>query len=150
MAALISKIPRSINVLLVEDNPADVVLIAEVFKSSSRPIKVIPVEDGVEAMDYLKCRGGFAGAEKPDLILLDLSMPKKSGFEVLREIRSDPQLTAIPIVILSHSNLDEDLQRAYTERANYYLIKPLNYGDLFTAMRQIEDIWLANIDGTED
>lgn len=145
MVSLANKIFRSINVLLVEDNLGDVTLIKEAFKGSKRPIQISRVKDGLEAMDYLKSRGRFSKSPRPDLVLLDLNMPKKSGFEVLEEIKADPKLKGIPVVVLTNSKLDEDFHKAYESRANFYLVKPTDLDQLFVAMRYVENIWLRSI-----
>ncbi|MGH7739311.1 MAG: response regulator [bacterium] len=142
MELVASKTSRPIRVLLVEDNPGDVILIREVFKSSKRPIEVSRAADGLEALDYLKGRGAFQDAPRPDLILLDLNMPKKSGFEVLEEIKSDPKLSEIPVVVLTNSKLDTDVGQAYESNANFYMVKPSDLERLFVALRYVEDTWL--------
>lgn len=145
MVTVAEKSHRSIHVLLVEDNLGDVVLIKEVFKVSSLPIHVARVKDGDEALDYLACRGKFSKAEKPDLILLDLNMPKRPGLEVLNVVKSDPRLRDIPVVVLTHSKLESDIRRAYENRANFYLVKPADLDELYLAMKYVEDIWLRNV-----
>ncbi|HVM33370.1 MAG TPA: response regulator [bacterium] len=135
MTQLTQKDGRSIHVLLVEDNPGDVTLIKEVFKTSSRPIQVSRAQDGVEALDFLK-------DETPDLILLDLNMPKKSGFEVLEEVKGDSRLAEVPVVVLTNSKLDTDVRRAYEARANFYIVKPSDLERLFVALRYVERTWL--------
>lgn len=135
MPSMTQKNGRSIHVLLVEDNPGDVTLIKEVFKTSNRPIQVSRAQDGVEALDFLK-------DETPDLILLDLNMPKKSGFEVLEEVKRDPRLAEIPVVVLTNSKLDTDVSRAYESRANFYIVKPSDLERLFVALRYVEQTWL--------
>jgi chemotaxis family two-component system response regulator Rcp1 len=143
-------IPRLINVLLAEDSAADAALVMEAFKDSSKHIHVVRVNDGEQVMDYLWGRDGFSGGKVPDLVLLDLSMPRKNGFQVLGEIRSDPKLNAIPVVILTNSNLETDVRQAYEGSANYYLVKPPGVEDFFAAIRKVEDIWLGGINTEED
>jgi chemotaxis family two-component system response regulator Rcp1 len=145
MVSLTKKIFRSINVLLVEDNLGDVTLIKEAFKASKRPIQISRVKDGLEAMDFLRGHGRFKNHNKPDLILLDLNMPKKSGLEVLDEIKSDPRLREIPVVVLTNSAANEDFHKAYAARANFYMVKPTDLDQLFVAMRYVENIWLRSI-----
>jgi CheY-like chemotaxis protein len=142
MTVLTQSKSRSTQVLLIEDNPGDVTLIKEVFKSSKRPIQVARAQDGVEALDYLRGRGVFHGVPRPDLILLDLNMPKKTGFEVLEEIKTDPWLLEIPVVVLTNSKLDNDVSRAYESKANFYIVKPSDLERLFVALRYVEDTWL--------
>jgi len=150
MISRTTTIPRTIDVLLAEDNPADAALVVEAFKNSRNPIHVVRVNDGEQVMDYLWGRDGFSGEKIPDLILLDLNMPRKNGFQVLGAIRSDPQLNAIPVVILTNSRLESDVQQAYEASANYYLVKPPDLDDFFTAMRKVEDIWLGGLNSEED
>jgi two-component system, chemotaxis family, response regulator Rcp1 len=150
METLSNKIRRSIYVLLVEDNLGDATLISEAFKSSKKPILIARVKDGEEALQYLRREGCYDQAFRPDLILLDLNMPKKSGLEVLDEIKSDPKFSEIPVVILTNSKLESDVKKAYETRANYYMIKPSNLDQLFESMRYVEDVWLRSVDSPED
>jgi two-component system, chemotaxis family, response regulator Rcp1 len=150
MVSLAHKIARSIKVLLVEDNLGDVTLIMEAFKGSKRDIQLTRVKDGVEALDYLRRKGRYDHSEQPDLILLDLNMPKKPGLEVLEEIKSDPKLKDIPVVVLTNSKLDTDVRKAYESRANFYMVKPTDLDELFVAMRYVEDIWLRSVAGEAD
>ena len=143
-------IPRMISVLLAEDDPAEAALVAEAFRDSKRHIHVTWVKDGEQVMDYLLGRDGFSGAKVPDLIILDLNMPRKNGFQVLGEIRSDPDLNGIPVVILTNSRLETDVRKAYEGSANYYIVKPPNLDDFFAAMRKVEDIWLGGINAVDD
>ena len=145
MATATHKMHRSIQVLLVEDNLGDVVLIREVFKSSKRPIHITRVKDGEEALDYLGQKGRFAKAERPDLVLLDLNVPKKSGLEVLEPVKTNDRLRAIPVIVLTNSKLDSDIREAYERRANFYIVKPADLDELFLALRYVEDIWLRNV-----
>ncbi len=149
MISSTSTIPSLINVLLAEDNPADAALVVEAFKGSKRRIHVVRVNDGEQVMDYLWGRDGFSGEKRPDLILLDLTMPRKNGFEVLEEIKNDHELCDIPVVILTNSRLESDVQRAYEGRANYFLAKPSGVEEFFKALRKVEDIWLGGL-YTED
>ncbi|HVZ80407.1 MAG TPA: response regulator [bacterium] len=150
MVSLTKMITRSIRVLLVEDNLGDVTLMMEAFKGCKTPVQVFRVKDGEEAIQYLKRRGVHGDAHKPDLVLLDLNMPKKSGFEVLEEIKDDPALKEIPVVILTNSKLDSDIQRAYESRANFFMVKPSDLDGLFAATRYIEDIWLRSLTALRD
>jgi len=134
---------RPMKVLLVEDNVPDVVLIKEAFKESKRIIQMTVARDGQEAIDCLKGGGHFKAPLLPDLVLLDLNIPKKSGFEVLSEIKNDSVLHDVPVIVLSNSSLDTDIQRAYDSHANFYIIKPPDLEHLFTAMRYVEKIWLG-------
>ena len=113
------------NILLVEDNPADILLTMEAFKECAIPHELNTVNDGEEAVSYLKRAGKFADAVRPDIILLDVNLPKKNGFEVLAEIKQDPDLKRIPVIILSTSGSKHDIRKAYELHANCYLIKPV-------------------------
>ncbi len=150
MVSLARKIHRAIKILLVEDNLGDVTLITEVFKASKRTIQVERAKDGEEALDCLRGRGRYKEPHRPDLILLDLSMPKKHGLDVLAEIKSDPHLQEIPVIVLTNSKLDSDVRRAYESRANFYLVKPSDMDELFVAMRYVEDIWLRSVNSESD
>lgn len=150
MATATQKFRRSIQVLLVEDNLGDVVLIREVFKASKRPIHVARVKDGEEALDYLACRGKYAKVDRPDLILLDLNMPKRSGLEVLEQVKNNEALRAIPVIVLTNSKLPSDIRKAYEQRANFYIVKPADLDELYMAMKYVEDIWLRNVLEVDD
>ncbi len=150
MDKLANQLHPTINVLLVEDNLGDATLITEAFKVSEKPIVISRVKDGEEALEYLKRQGKFDKAHRPDLILLDLNMPKKSGLEVLDEIKSDLQLCEIPVVVLTNSKLEADVKKAYESRANYYVIKPSDLDQLFRSMRYVEEIWLRGLNSPDD
>jgi two-component system, chemotaxis family, response regulator Rcp1 len=150
MSLMAHKINRSIKVLLVEDNLGDVTLITEAFRGSKNPVQITRAKDGVEALDYLRGRGRYSKPGRPHLILLDLNMPKKSGLEVLEEVKSDPELMEIPIVVLTNSKLDTDIQKAYESKANFYMVKPSDLDELFVAMRYVEDIWLRSVNSEAD
>jgi len=143
MTSLTLKEHKPIKVLVVEDNMPDVVLIREAFKESKRLIQITAVKDGVEAMNCLRGNGHFKSSLRPDVILLDLNLPKKSGLEVLNEIKSDFNLHDVPVIVLSESNLDSDIRRAYDSHANFYIIKPAELDQLFMAMRYVEKVWLG-------
>jgi chemotaxis family two-component system response regulator Rcp1 len=132
-------------IFLVEDNKADVRLIQEALKTSSLPHQVITVRDGVEAMNYLHQAGEYANAQRPDLILLDLNLPRKGGREVLAEIKSDPQLKRIPIVILTTSKNQDDIFHSYDLHANCYITKPRNLNQLFQIIQSIEKFWFSTV-----
>jgi chemotaxis family two-component system response regulator Rcp1 len=150
MATLADKMKRPITVLLVEDNLADATLVTEAFKGSGLPIQVVRAKDGDEALQYLRTEGSYAEAHRPDLILLDLNMPKKSGLEVLQEIKSDTKISEIPVVVLTNSNLETDIKKAFESRANYYMVKPSELDELFKSMRHLEDLWLRSLDSPDD
>jgi CheY-like chemotaxis protein len=150
MVSIANKLSRSVHVLLVEDNLADVTLIMEAFKECQKPIQVTRVKDGEDALRYLKREERYSQSHRPDLILLDLNIPRKTGLEVLNEIKSDPQLNEIPVVILTNSKMQTDVQKAYESRANFYIVKPTELDGLFAVARYVEDIWLKSVDSPED
>jgi len=134
---------RLIEILLVEDNPADVRLTMEALKESKIRNQLNVAENGVEALEYLRQEGKFAGKATPDIILLDLNLPKKDGREVLEEIKSDEQLRRIPVVILTTSQAEQDILRAYDLHANCYIQKPVDLDQFLRVIRSIEDFWLT-------
>lgn len=134
---------RSIEILLVEDNPADVRLIKEALTTSALWSKLSVVKDGLEALDYIKRIGQFAGVRRPDLVLLDLNLPKKDGREVLAEVKHDPDLAPIPVVVLTSSSAEEDVLKAYSLHANCYITKPVELGQFVNVVKSIEDFWLT-------
>lgn len=131
------------NVLLVEDNPGDVRLIAECLNGDVVHTHI--AKDGVEALAFLRRDGKFATAPCPDLILLDINLPKKDGHEVLAEIRADNQLRVIPLVVLTTSRADDDTLRAYALNANCYVSKPIELGDFTRVVKSIEKFWLNTV-----
>ena len=135
--------PRPIEILLVEDNPGDVRLTQEALKSGHVWNNLNVVRDGVEAMAYLRREREFRGAVRPDLILLDLSLPRKDGREVLAEIKADEQLKRIPVVILTGSNLEADILGAYGRYANCYITKPIDLQKFMKVVQAIEHFWFA-------
>ena len=134
---------RPIEILLVEDNPGDVRLTQEALKDSKVSNKLYVVEDGVEALDFLYRRAAYVDFPRPDLILLDLNLPRKNGREVLEEIKQDPFLKMIPVVILTTSQAEEDVVRAYSLHANCYITKPVDFSQFTKIVRTIEDFWLT-------
>ncbi len=134
---------RPINILLVEDNEPDVVLTQEAFREAKISNDLFVVEDGVEALEFLRRQGKYADAPRPDLILLDLNLPKKDGRAVLQDIKSDPALASIPVVILTTSNDEKDVIRAYTSHANCYIVKPVDFLQFMNIVRTIEGFWLT-------
>jgi len=131
-----------IEVLLVEDNPADVRLTVEALKDAQVRNRLSVVSDGVRAMAFLRREGEYAAAPCPDLILLDLNLPRKDGREVLEEIKSDRALSHIPVVVLTTSQAEQDVLRSYQLRANAYVTKPLDLDRFLTVVRSIEHFWL--------
>jgi len=133
---------QAIAILLVEDNPADVRLTQEAIKEGKVRNTMYAVNDGVEALAFLRRTGKYASAAIPDLILLDLNLPKKSGLEVLAEIKLDEELKHIPIVILTTSQAEEDIVRSYDLHANAYVTKPVNLQQFIDVVKSIEEFWL--------
>jgi CheY-like chemotaxis protein len=134
---------RPIEILMVEDNPGDVRLTQEALKDAKVSNTLRVVEDGAAALDYLHQRGEHINAPRPDLILLDLNLPKKNGREVLEEIKEDESLKTIPVVILTTSQAEEDVVRAYSLHANCYITKPVDFTQFAKIVRTIEDFWLS-------
>jgi CheY-like chemotaxis protein len=134
-----------IQLLLVEDNAGDVRLTKEAFKDAKVHLDLHVVSDGVEAMDFLRRQGRYADSPRPDLILLDLNLPRKDGREVLTEIKSDPLLKTIPVVILTTSGSDEDIERSYQLNANCYVSKPVDLEQFLSVVRSIDDFWLSAV-----
>jgi two-component system, chemotaxis family, response regulator Rcp1 len=132
-----------IELLLVEDSPGDVRLTREAFKESRVLNHLHIVKDGVEALAFLRKEGQYASAVRPDLILLDLNLPKINGQEVLAQIKEDPGLKRIPVVILTVSKAEEDIIRSYNLHANCYITKPVELDQFLTAIKGIENFWLA-------
>jgi chemotaxis family two-component system response regulator Rcp1 len=126
----------------VEDNKADIRLIQEVLKNSSVPHQVVTVRNGMDAMAYLRREGEYADALRPDLILLDLNLPRKDGREVLAEIKADPTLKRIPVVVLTTSRNEDDISQSYELHVNCYITKSRNLSELFHIVKGIEEFWL--------
>jgi CheY-like chemotaxis protein len=133
----------AVEILLVEDNPGDVRLTREALKSDRLWNTLQVARDGVEAMAYLRREGKFKDAVRPDLILLDLNLPRKDGREVLAEIKADHELKLIPVVVLTTSQAEEDILKAYGSHANCYITKPVDLAKFMTVMKSIEDFWFA-------
>jgi CheY-like chemotaxis protein len=134
---------RAFEILLVEDNPGDVRLIREALRAQRIYHELHVVETGVEALAFLKRRGRFVGAPRPDLILLDLSLPGRSGGEVLGDIKRDPDLRAIPVVVLTASRSEEDVARSYELQASCYVTKPMDAEQFMRAMKVLDNFWLV-------
>ncbi|NEO32429.1 MAG: response regulator [Symploca sp. SIO3C6] len=133
---------RPITIFLVEDNRADVRLIQEGLKNSSVPHQVVTVRNGMDAMAYLRQEGEYTDAVRPDIILLDLNLPKKDGREVLAEIKADPKLKCIPVVVLTTSKNEDDIFQSYDLHVNCYITKSRNLSQLFKIVKGIEEFWL--------
>jgi len=131
-----------VNVLLIEDNPGDVRLTQEALKEGHIDIHLEVVMDGMEAIKYLKKWSPYEAAISPDLIMLDLNLPKRDGREVLQEIKTDPQLKRIPVVILTTSNAEQDILKSYNLHVNCYINKPVDFDKFFEIVQRIEDFWL--------
>ncbi len=134
---------KLVEILLVEDNPGDVRLTREALKETKVLNRLNVVSDGIEAMAYLRKEDGFADAVAPDLILLDLNLPRKDGREVLEDIKSDPALRHIPVVILTVSQAEQDIMKTYDLHANCYITKPINLDQFVEVVKAIEDFWLT-------
>jgi DNA-binding response OmpR family regulator len=138
--------PRNINILLVEDNPADVRLIREAFKDNKTKNDFHVEQDGEAALNYLNSfngngNGNGNGSTRPDLIILDLNLPRKNGFEVLEQIKTNPSLKSIPVVVLSTSDSEEHIYKSYNLNANCYITKPVEFTEFLNVVRVIESFW---------
>jgi len=136
---------KPIEILLVEDSPSDADLTIETLNDAKVLNNLHVVEDGVEALTYLRRLGDYIDAPRPDLILLDLNLPKKNGREVLSEIKSDPDLRSIPVVVLTTSESDEDILKSYQLHANCYVTKPVGLEEFIHLIRLIESFWLVAV-----
>jgi CheY-like chemotaxis protein len=134
---------RPIEILLVEDNPGDARLTLEVFKEAKVINNITVTGDGVEALAYLRREARYANSVRPDLILLDLNLPRKDGREVLAEIKTDKHLMKIPVVVLTTSAAEEDIARAYSRHANCYITKPVDLDQFLRVVQSIESFWLS-------
>ena len=133
---------RQIEILLVEDNPGDARLTQEAMRAAKMTNVLHVVEDGVQAMEFLRHRSRFKDAPRPDLILLDLNLPKKDGRAVLAEVKTDPDLRRIPVVVLTTSRSEEDVMQAYDMHANAYVTKPVNLEKFMRIVALIDEFWL--------
>ena len=133
---------QSIEILLVEDNDGDVRLTIEALKEGKVRNRLTVARDGVEALQILRKEGKFADAPRPDLVLLDLNLPRKDGREVLAEIKNDPGLRRIPVVVLTTSQAEEDIIRTYDLHANCYITKPVGLDNFLQVVKTIDDFWL--------
>lgn len=131
----------SMDILLVEDNPGDVELVREALITNNIKNELHVVSDGVKAISYLKRLTGYADAGRPDLILLDLNLPKKNGLEVLKEIKTDPDLQTIPVIVLTGSKSEVDILKSYQLHANCFITKPVDYAEFLNAIKSIGDFW---------
>lgn len=131
-----------ITILLVEDNPGDVRLTREALKEGKIRNTLYDVSDGIEALEFLRQTGKYKEAIRPDLILLDINLPRKSGLEVLAEIKADQYMMRIPVVILTTSEAEQDILRSYNHHANAYVTKPVDLDQFMVVVKSIEDFWL--------
>jgi chemotaxis family two-component system response regulator Rcp1 len=134
---------KSIEILLADDNLGDIRLAIETFKDAKIHNQVNVVSDGVEAMAYLRKQGKYTNATRPDVILLDLNMPRKDGREVLKEVKEDPDLRRIPVVILTISQAEQDILKAYDLHANCYITKPVDLEQFNIIVQSIENFWFS-------
>ncbi len=134
---------HAFEILLVEDNPSDVMLTQEAFEECDLAHRLSVVGDGEEALEFLRRTGRYTDAPDPDLVLLDLNLPRKDGPELLAEVKNDPELRHIPVIVLSTSESDQDIARAYRLHANCYLTKPIRMDDFLRKIRSVEDFWMT-------
>jgi two-component system response regulator len=144
MSGLIAE--KIVKILLVEDNPGDVRLTQESLEESNIPNSMNVVNDGVEAIKYLRNENKYTAAERPDIIFLDINLPKKNGLEVLAEIKKDPQLKRIPVIILTTSRAEQDIINAYNLHANCYIIKPLSFEGFLDVIKAIKIFWFSVVE----
>jgi CheY-like chemotaxis protein len=135
--------PSTIEVLLVEDSPGDVRLMHEAFRIANKRVRLNVVSDGVEALNFLRRKGSFYSCPRPDLIIMDLNLPKMGGLEVLAQIKEDPLLKSVPVVILTISDAEGDIARGYRLQANCYLRKPVQLEAFEDMVTSINDFWLV-------
>jgi CheY-like chemotaxis protein len=131
-----------IEILLVEDNLSDIRLTEEISSECAMPIRLSVVRDGEEAIAYLQRKGAYASAPRPTLILLDLNLPKKDGLEVLAELKADPSLKRIPVIVLTTSSADQDINNSYDLHANCFITKPVHIDRFITVVESINNFWL--------
>ena len=135
--------PKNIEILLVEDSPSDVLIAREALTEAKLINTIHVAEDGVEALQFLRKEGKFAAAPRPDLILLDLNLPRKNGREVLAEIKADADLKTIPVVVLTTSSAEEDILKSYNLHANCYVVKPVEFHSFVKAVQSIREFWFS-------
>ena len=135
----------AIEILLVEDNVGDVRLTKEALSEAKVPNRLHVAHDGVAALQFLRMEGPYSESPRPDLVLLDLNLPRKSGLEVLAHIKQDPMLRTIPVIILTSSNAESDVLKSYDNHANAYITKPVELEKYFAIVEHIDDFWLATV-----
>lgn len=141
MVAQTTEMEGVVDILLVEDNPADVLLMQEALRDGKLLNNLYVTSNGDEALDFLYQRGAYADAPRPDLIMLDLNLPKKDGRQVPAEIKSDPDLKSIPVVVITTSKAEEDVFKTYSLHANCYITKPVRLNQFFAMVKDIENFW---------
>jgi len=138
-----AELQKFVEILMVEDSQADVLMTREAFEEARLANTLHVVEDGVQAMQFLRQEAEFASSPRPDLILLDLNLPRKNGREVLAEIKADLELRTIPVIILTTSQAEQDILEAYNLHANCYIVKPVGFENFVTAIQSIESFWFS-------
>ena len=133
----------TVEILLVEDSEPDILLTQEAFEDASVKNRLHVARDGEEALNFLKKQGTYQAAPRPDVILLDINMPRKNGLEVLQEIKADPELASIPVLMLTTSQAEDDVRSAYARHANGYVVKPVGFENFLDAIRAFEHFWLT-------
>ena len=141
---------EAVHVLLIEDSLGDVRLTQEALKDNRVHVQLSVVHDGVEAMSFLRRQGSYTAARRPDLVLLDLNLPRKNGREVLEEIKGDKALQQIPVVVLTTSKSDQDVLKAYDLHANCYVVKPVDFAQFSAVIKSIEEFWFAVVKLPQD
>lgn len=144
MSTVVAK--QIIDILLVEDSDNDIFMAKKAFKKSGIPNKLHIVTNGVAALEFLQQKGDYAGAPTPDLILLDLNLPKKNGHEVLENVKNDLKLLKIPTIIMTTSSSEEDINLAYQHHANSYIVKPIGIKKLLSVIHSLEMVWFSNVE----
>ncbi|MBN2755191.1 MAG: response regulator [Candidatus Goldbacteria bacterium] len=132
---------ENVTILIVDDNPVDVRLTIEALKQKNKHNEIIVLSDGEEALNFLNKKGQYKNAPVPDVILLDLKMPKVNGQEVLVQIKNDPKLSSIPVIVLSSSDAPSDISESYLNKANCYITKPFDVDEFFRTIQAIENLW---------
>jgi CheY-like chemotaxis protein len=136
---------KNLELLVVEDNAAEVLLLEEILAEAEVALEMRVVKDGAEGLAYLRREGRYAGVARPDLIMLDLNLPGRDGRQVLLEIKEDPDLRAIPVIILSTSQAEEDISECYRLQANCYIVKPVSLEEFIEVLRAIESFWFKTV-----
>jgi chemotaxis family two-component system response regulator Rcp1 len=134
---------RPIEILLIEDSPTDILMARAALEQAKISNKLSVARDGVEGLAFLRREGGYPGAQRPDLILLDLNMPRKDGREVLQELKEDPDLRLIPVVVLTTSKAEEDVVKSYGLHANCYITKPVDFDRFVEVVESIQEFWFS-------